>query len=74
MQDNSCRGINRKCRRILNTVIRADKLYTETSKIDVLSVFDNFSLYFFEHIMLFEFVLDQGIGQSGRINRHIDIF
>ena len=69
----SCRRIDGQCCRILNAVICLDKLHTETSKIDVLSVFYHFTFYFIKHIVLTKFVVDNADGQLCRINRHIDL-
>ena len=72
--NGSCRRIDGQCCRILNAVICLDKLHTETSKIDVLSVFYHFTFYFIKHIVLTKFVVDNADGQLCRINRHIDLF
>ena len=73
MHNNSRWRIDGKCCRILNTVVRLDKFHTETAKVDVLSVFYNFTLCFLEKIMLLKLVLNDGCGQFGRIDWHIDI-
>ena len=46
MHDGSCRRVNCQCSSVLNTVICLDKFHTEASKIDMLSVFNYFALYF----------------------------
>ena len=46
MHNNTGRCINSQCRSICDTVICLDKFHTEASKIDMLSVFNYFTLYF----------------------------
>ena len=43
MNDHSCRGIDRKGRRILDTVVCLDKFDPELAQIDRLSVLDHFA-------------------------------
>ena len=53
MDNDSCAGIDCQSCRILNTVVCPNKLYTEAAKINMLTVFYDFSFYFRKHVMLF---------------------
>ena len=73
MHNRSCRAENRKCRRILNAVIRLNKLNLKSAKLHDISVFDDIAFCRIKQVVFPQFVLNERHGQCGCIDRNIDI-
>ena len=71
VDDGSCRGIDRQCCRIHNTVVGFNEFHAELSQIDGLAKLHHFPLGAPHEIMLFQFIFNDSHSQACGINGHI---